>query len=67
MTGKRPTLIKIVAAAVGIIGFILFMWTPKTREGILAYALLLAILIVTAIIMSYRNRTGFWPDDPRKH
>jgi hypothetical protein len=61
MTGKiRNPLLRITMAVAGVLGFLLFMWTPKTGMGILAYIAIFAILVIIAIA-STRKRAGYWP------
>ena len=44
--------------ACGILGFVLFRWTPPTGSGILAFVVLFAVLIIMAIALSSRKRGG---------
>jgi hypothetical protein len=53
--------------ASGILGLILFRWTPATGKGILIYVALLAVLIVMAILLSPRSREGYWPSKSEDH
>jgi hypothetical protein len=53
--------------ACGILGFVLFMWTPTTGRGILVYVVLFAVLIAMAVVLSPRKRGGYWPDKPEDH
>jgi len=56
----KKALLRITTAVGGVLGFVLFMWTPKTGKGILAYAALFAVLVVIAICLAPRH-TGYWP------
>jgi hypothetical protein len=41
----------------GILGVVLFMWTPATSKGFLAFFSLLAALIVLAVmLMKYKKK-----------
>jgi hypothetical protein len=43
--------------SLGILGVVLFMWTPATRKGFLAFFSLLAVLIVLAVmLMKYKKK-----------
>jgi hypothetical protein len=64
---KRKALLRLVTIAGGILGFVLFRWTPTTGEGILGYSVLLVLLIVLAIVLSPRKGSGYWPDKPEDH
>jgi hypothetical protein len=58
----RKILLRVTEGACGILGLALFMWTPKTGQGILVYMIILAVLIVFAIILS--PLAGYWPKKP---
>jgi hypothetical protein len=58
---KRKVLLKAAGIAVGILGLILFRWTPTTGRGILVYVVLFAVLIATVLVLSPRRHTGYWP------
>jgi hypothetical protein len=61
-TGKtKRVLLWMITSICGALGFVLFMWTPKTGKGILAYVALLAVLVVIAIALA-PPRSGYWPD-----
>jgi ABC-type xylose transport system permease subunit len=65
MTDKAQTgWLGITKFAVGIVVVALFVWTPRTGRGILAYAVLLLLLIAAAFALSQRESTGYWPDKP---
>ena len=64
---SRKALLGVTTVACGILGFILFRWTPTTGSGILAYVVLFAVLIVMAIALSSRKRGGYWPGKPEDH
>jgi hypothetical protein len=53
--------------ACGILGLVLFRWTPTTGKGILIYAALFAVLILIVILLSPREAAGYWPDKPEDH
>jgi hypothetical protein len=53
-----------ITLACGILGLVLFRWTPTTGEGILIYVALFAVLVVMAIALSSRKRAGYWPNKP---
>jgi hypothetical protein len=44
----------------GVLGFVLFMWTPETGKGVLVYVAIFAVLVVIAIAFA-RTRAGYWP------
>lgn len=60
----RKTLLRVTTIACGILGLVLFRWTPTTGSGILAYAALFAVLIVMAITLSPKKGSGYWPRKP---
>ncbi len=62
----KKKLFRITTAVGGVLGFVLFMWTPKTGEGILAYAALFAVLVVSAIVFAPK-RAGYWPGKHDDH
>jgi hypothetical protein len=53
--------------ACGILGLVLFRWTPTTGKGILIFAAVFAVLIAMAIFLSPRKHAGYWPDKPEDH
>lgn len=63
----RRMLLRSTAIACGVLGLILFRWTPTTGMGILVYAALFAVLIVMAIVLSPRKGAGYWPGKPEDH
>lgn len=58
------TLLGATGVACGILGLVLLRWTPTTGKGILLYAALFLVLIVMAMVLSARNRGGYWPRNP---
>jgi hypothetical protein len=64
---SRKALLGVTTFACGILGLILFRWTPTTGRGILVYAILFAVLIVMAIVLSPRKGGGYWPNKPNDH
>jgi len=43
--------------SLGILGVVLFMWTPATGKGLLAFFSLLAVLIILAVVlMKYKKK-----------
>ena len=63
----RRMLLRSTAIACGVLGLILFRWTPTTGRGILIYAALFAVLIVMAIVLSPGKGAGYWPHRPEDH
>ncbi|GEM_PF-4418978 len=63
----RRMLLRSTAIACGVLGLIVFRWTPTTDMGILVYAALFAVLIVMAIVLSPRKGAGYWPHKPENH
>lgn len=61
---SRKALLGVTTIACGILGFVLFRWTPRTGSGILVYVVLFAVLVVMAIALSSRKRGGYWPGRP---
>jgi hypothetical protein len=64
---SRKALLGVITFACGILGLILFRWTPTTGRGIFIYAALFAVLIVVAIVLSPRKGGGYWPHKPEDH
>ena len=64
MKGLRKALLVAITFACGVLGLILFRWTPTTGTGILVYVALFAALIVLAIFLSPQNGAGWWPKKP---
>lgn len=66
MTRKTKKALSISTALAGILGFVLFRWTPITGIGILAYAGMFAVLAAIVIVIG-RKHEGYWPgkDDTR--
>ena len=57
LTEKHDGMVlRVVTTACGLLGFALFMWTPKTAGGILAYAILLAVFVIVAVVLFRRSR-----------
>jgi hypothetical protein len=48
----KKALLRITAAVGGVLGLVLFMWTPKTGTGILACVTLFAVLVAIAIALA---------------
>jgi type IV secretory pathway TrbD component len=63
----RKALRGLVTTACGVLGFVLFRWTPTTGIGIFTYVILFAVLVLMAIILSSRRRRGYWPGTPEDH
>jgi hypothetical protein len=63
----RRALLRLTTFACGILGLVLFKWTPTTGRGILVYAALFVVLIVMAIALSPRKGAGYWPNKPEDH
>ena len=63
----KPALLTAIKIACGILALALFRWTPTTGKGILVYAVLFAVLIVMAIVLSPRKGAGYWPNKPEDH
>lgn len=63
----RRMFLRSIAIACGVLGLVLFRWTPTTGMGILVYAALFAVLIVMAIVLSSRKGAGYWPSKPEDH
>lgn len=64
---SRKALLGLTTFACGILGLVLFRWTPTTGRGILVYAVLFAVLIVLAIVLSPHKGAGYWPNKPEDH
>jgi hypothetical protein len=64
---SRKVLLRVTTLACGILGLVLFRWTPTTGKGILVYVALFAVLIVVAIALSPRKHAGSWPNKPEDH
>ena len=64
---SRKALLGLTTFVCGILGLVLFRWTPTTGRGILVYAVLFAVLIVLAILLSPRKGAGYWPKKPEDH
>jgi hypothetical protein len=58
----RKVLLGAVEVACGILALALLRWTPTTGKGILAYAILFAILIALAIGFSGVAHAGYWQE-----
>jgi uncharacterized membrane protein YccC len=56
----KKALLRITTAVGGVLGLVLFMWTPKTGRGVLAYVALFAVLVFIAIALAPKH-TGYWP------
>jgi len=48
---RKAALLSGTTIACGALGFVLLMWTPKTGNDILVYAVLLAVLAITAMVL----------------
>ena len=64
---SRKALLGLTTFVCGILGMVLVRWTPTTGRGILLYAVLFAVLIVLAIVLSPRRGAGYWPNKPDDH
>jgi len=62
----RKVLLGATKVACGVLGLVLFRWTPTTAKGILFYALLFCVLIAVAIGLSRGRNNGYWPDKPKE-
>jgi hypothetical protein len=54
----RKPLLRVITVAGGILGFVLFRWTPTTGKGFLIYGVLVAILIGMLIALPPRKDSG---------
>ena len=61
---SRQVLLKLTTFACGVLGLILFRWTPTSGKGIVVYAGLFVVLIIMVIVFLPRRRGGYWPDKP---
>ena len=61
---SRKALLGLTTFACGILGLVLFRWTPTTGRGILVYAVLFAVLIALAVVLFPRKGRGYWPNEP---
>lgn len=52
MARVRAFALTVTKFSIGILGFALFMWTPATGKGFLAFFSLLGILIVLAVVLT---------------
>jgi cell division protein FtsW (lipid II flippase) len=64
MKGLRKALLVVITFVCGVLGLILFRWTPTTGRGILVYVALFVVLIVLAVFLSPRKGAGYWPKKP---
>jgi len=64
---SRKALLRLTTFVCGILGLVLFRWTPTTGRGILVYGILFGLLIVMAIVLLPRKRAGYWPNKPEDH
>ena len=55
----KRVLLNVTILTGGLLGFILFRWTPTTGKGILTYAVLFAVLVVMALILSSGKDRGY--------
>lgn len=59
MTGEiKKALSRTMAAVAGVLGLVLFRWTPETGKGILLYVAMIVIVIAIALAPP---RAGYWP------
>jgi uncharacterized membrane protein YccC len=63
---KKKALRSIGTVAVGLLGVILFRWTPTTGRDVAEYVALLALLVFLAIIV-FPAKSGYWPKGPDDH
>lgn len=61
----KKVLLKVLAIPLGILGLVLFRWTPATGKGLAIYGVLLIVLIVAMLILGSRKHQGYWPDPPK--
>ena len=61
----RRVLLHLVQVACGVIGLILFRWTPATGRGLTLYGALVVVLVAVIIVISPKHE-GYWPDPPGK-
>jgi hypothetical protein len=52
----RAVALTMTKFSLGILGFVLFRWTPTTGKGILVYGSLLVILIALAIVLAKHKK-----------
>ena len=52
---SRKARLRVTTIACGVLGLVLFRWTPTTSKGILIYAALFAVLVIMAIVLSLRK------------
>ncbi len=63
----RKALLGATTVVGGVLGLVLFRWTPTTGKGILVYVALFAVVIVMAIALSSHKSGGYWPNKPEDH
>ncbi len=62
----RRGLPRVITFACGILGFILFRWTPATATGLLVYLALFAVVVVLLIFLPTPKR-GYWLGKAENH
>jgi hypothetical protein len=69
MSKKAAKALRIAMTTVsGILGFVLFRWTPATVMGLAIYVTLLVLIVGIVLILGHiiaaDQRAGYWPKKP---
>ena len=58
--------LRVITFVCGILGLILFRWTPATASGLLIYLVLFGLAVVLVFFLPV-SRHGYWPGKPEHH
>jgi hypothetical protein len=72
MTKKARKAIQTAMTIVGgLLGFVLFRWTPATITGLAIYVALLVLAVATVLVLGHivaaDQGAGYWPKRPENH
>jgi hypothetical protein len=70
MTGQDTGILGIAKFVCGVLGVVLFTWTPQTGRGFLIYGVLIVVIVMFLVFIvspsEKRKEVVYWSKGPKK-